>query len=216
MTSLKGFETKTDYERENKATFIKSLHTKRFTCPHVFSLWLKSHQLSDDLDAVFANLPSQFSSRLLITMKTATKKKETDIIETCATYRSDWDYDFNAPDDEDVEAARGLLQTKFQPPKSLTLGRLGILPSEILLDILERLDISSLFRFRWVNHRARCAVSSMRKLAVVVEQAMSTLYMVPRTGVGRYFTLDHVYTVVTRPNCYIRGSFGPFLYLCAV
>lgn len=149
-------------------------------------------------------------------MEIITKSKEQEIIEACATDRSDWDQNFNGPDDQDVQTARGLLQASFRPVNTMAFGKLDKFPSEILLDILEHLDITSLLRFRWVNHKARYAVSSMRKLAVVVEQAMSAPYMVLRTGVGRYFTLDHFYTVVTGPNCYICGNFGPFLYLCAM
>lgn len=141
---------------------------------------------------------------------------ENEIIQVCTTDRGAWDRYFHSPNDDDVQVARALLQTPFRFPSISTFGRLNIFPPETLREILEYLDIASLFRFHCVNHSARQAVGSMRKLAILVEHTMSALYMVLRTGIGRYFTLEYLYTVLTLPNCLLCGKFGPFLYLCAV
>ncbi|KAK0240692.1 hypothetical protein EDD85DRAFT_375834 [Armillaria nabsnona] len=97
-----------------------------------------------------------------------------------------------------------------------TLGRLAILPNELLDDILsKRCDIQTIITsFSLVNRGARKAVDASLPFQRVSRYAPGALTAMLRTEVASFFTLEDLYDALcSNPSCGLCGSLGTLIWL---
>ncbi|PWY85818.1 hypothetical protein BO94DRAFT_566542 [Aspergillus sclerotioniger CBS 115572] len=134
------------------------------------------------------------------------------IIRTASYHRCDFDLAVIRTNPEDHRPVRTSLVEDIHITYSC-LGKLEILPLEIVHQICLLLDIWSLFRFRQVNRRARQAVSAINSYKVVVSHALEALCITLRTNIATWFLLSDLFDVLCTMNCHFCGAFGGFIFL---
>ena len=77
----------------------------------------------------------------------------------------------------------------FQRTSDTGLGSLDQLPLELFLDILYRLDVQSLLKFRQIILRARETVDSLSQYRRVISYGLNLVCALLRTGVAVGITL---------------------------
>ncbi|KAF2237039.1 hypothetical protein EV356DRAFT_442661 [Viridothelium virens] len=92
------------------------------------------------------------------------------------------------------------------------LGRLSILPLEILTDIILCLDILSLTVFRRVNNRGMQVVDSIPQYQIIFRYCPDILRGIISTG-ATYFDLRTLFKSLCDSRCRTCGDFGGYLYL---
>lgn len=109
----------------------------------------------------------------------------------------------------------GIRESMLRPNRTPTvgLGRLDILPNELLLCICELVDIKTLFRFRQVNLHAQETVSSMFMYRAVMEHALEAFYACLRTQLAPWYSIRDLFDVLCTRECVLCGSFGNFIFL---
>lgn len=118
----------------------------------------------------------------------------------------------NVLSDTDLTRACPLDNNRHILKPRLDLGRLSILPLELLTDAFLRLDILSLTAFRRVNIRAMQAVDSIPQYSTIYEQSPRVLRAVISVE-ATCFSLITLYQSVCETRCTICGDFGGYLYL---
>ncbi|KAK4236614.1 hypothetical protein C8A03DRAFT_35470 [Achaetomium macrosporum] len=94
-----------------------------------------------------------------------------------------------------------------------SLGDLSALPTEIVLAICSAMDVTSLFRFRQVNRRARAIVSDMSQYREIAIFAIETLHALLFTRMGSHFNFTQFYDAFRAMECQVCGLFGHLLFL---
>ncbi|PBK80596.1 hypothetical protein ARMGADRAFT_826076 [Armillaria gallica] len=97
-----------------------------------------------------------------------------------------------------------------------TLGKLAILPNELLDDIVSKhCDIQTIVTsFSVVNRSARKAVDATVALQRISHYAPIALIAMLRTQAASFFTLEDLYDALcSNSSCRRCGSFGPLLWL---
>ncbi len=108
---------------------------------------------------------------------------------------------------------RESLATPFPRAAGAGLGPLGRLPLELLHDVLLRLDIFSLSRFRQANLSARRAVHSLNQYHLVVAHGLNLLRALLRTRLTTGISLHDVFRALCTKACTLCGEFGGFISL---
>ncbi|KAK0637260.1 hypothetical protein B0T17DRAFT_484496 [Bombardia bombarda] len=80
-------------------------------------------------------------------------------------------------------------------------------------DILLRIDIHSLFKFRQANPRSRELVDSLHEYQSVVSHGLNLYCALLRTQVAKRFSLFYVYDALCTKTCTICGEFAGFISL---
>lgn len=93
------------------------------------------------------------------------------------------------------------------------LGRLQVLPTELLLKIFLDLDIESLFKLLHVNGRSREVVTGIFEWRAISKHALDALLALFRTGMAKYTTLPQLYRPLTEKWCVTCGEYGGFLFI---
>ncbi len=97
-----------------------------------------------------------------------------------------------------------------------TLGRLGILPNEVLDIIISKCcDIqTTVTSFSLVNRGARRVVDASLAFQRVFRHAPAALVAMLRTNAASFFTLEDLCdTLCSNSSCGLYGNFGPLLWL---
>ncbi|KAK0463272.1 uncharacterized protein EV420DRAFT_1761524 [Desarmillaria tabescens] len=100
--------------------------------------------------------------------------------------------------------------------KEVILGKLAILPSELLDNIISTCcDIqTTVTSFSLVNRGARNAVDESFAFQRVSYYAPDALAAMLRTQAGSFFTLEDLYDTLCRSSsCFSCGGFGPLIWL---
>ncbi|CAI7626699.1 unnamed protein product [Penicillium bialowiezense] len=95
-------------------------------------------------------------------------------------------------------------------PSDLTMGALEKLPAELQIDVVLRLDIRSLFRFRDTCLAAGHFLHSMTEWKVVMEEH-GLLGALRRSELGARVTLSELHSVVKNKECACCGKGGDHL-----
>lgn len=142
--------------------------------------------------------------------------QEQDAIVRVASHpRRDWGLAVARVNPAGHEAVRhSLLHPPVDP--AATLGRLDVLPTEILTEICLELDIASLFSFRHVNKRASQVVHGLPSYQLLIEHALDAWCVVLRTGLALYYTLPYLTAALLTENCRLCGSFGGYVFVPAL
>ncbi|UZP40633.1 hypothetical protein NXS19_008449 [Fusarium pseudograminearum] len=105
------------------------------------------------------------------------------------------------------------LSTPFQRTSNAGLGPLDQLPAELLHDIIYRLDVRSLLKFRQTNLRSRQTVDSIKKYQVVISHGLNLFCALLRTRLAADISLLDFYDALCTKACSICGEFGGFMSL---
>ncbi|KAI0468220.1 hypothetical protein F4859DRAFT_218296 [Xylaria cf. heliscus] len=98
-------------------------------------------------------------------------------------------------------------------PLHSSLGPLGILPVELLFDILDLLDLRSLTRLMRVSLQWKTAVESLPAYAALTQHAQEQLNTLGLTGIIKHHSAATLYRALTSQHCASCFSFGGFLFL---
>jgi len=105
------------------------------------------------------------------------------------------------------------LQIASRSAFSVTFGSLGNLPVEVLDEIIDYLDLSTLAVFRSLCSTAKNAVDHYPPYRDVVKYAPKQLQIIQNTGLGQYFVIREVHKALITEKCKTCGDFGGFVYL---
>ncbi|POR37230.1 Uncharacterized protein TPAR_02565 [Tolypocladium paradoxum] len=108
---------------------------------------------------------------------------------------------------------RASVSEAFASAPVSSLGSLERLPNELVSDICAYLDISSCFRFRQVNRRARQVVSARWEYRAVATHGLEGLRSVLRTRIASWFTISDLYRPLRQQECALCGLFSGFLFI---
>lgn len=114
------------------------------------------------------------------------REDEADAIIKTVGFGSRW-YDEMAvrfPPEDHADAVSSLSQP-FNRISTERLGSLDCLPLELLQDVMLRLDLQSLFRFRQSNAKAREMVGTLKEYGIIMDHVMNVVC----THFGTYNTL---------------------------
>lgn len=119
----------------------------------------------------------------------------------------------NTLDEQSLEQTCPLDIGKHRLEPTYDLGRLEILPYELLADVLAQLDLQSFFDFRRVNQRAMQAVSGVPQFKQILKHHLNVVRAVLATQVGSYFSCDQLLHTLRSPNCELCGDFAGYIYV---
>ncbi|GKU05061.1 cyclin f-box [Fusarium langsethiae] len=105
------------------------------------------------------------------------------------------------------------IATPFQRTSNVGLGYFDQLPTELLDDILFRLDTQSLFRFRQINLRSRQTIDSLNKYQAIVSHGLNLFCALLRTRLAADVSLLDFYNALCTKGCSLCGDFGGFMSL---
>lgn len=105
------------------------------------------------------------------------------------------------------------IATPFRRTSDAGLGRLDLLPRELLDDIMLRMDVLSLFNFRQTNLRSRQTVDSLRQYQLVVVHGLNLLCALLRTRLATGVSLFDFYYALCTKACALCGDFGGIMSL---
>lgn len=113
------------------------------------------------------------------------------------------------------DAVRQSIATPFQrtPTAVAELGSLDRLPTELLHDVLLRLDMQTIFKLRQTSLRAREVVDSLTQYQMVALHGLRLFCALLRTRFAVHITLDDFYDALSTKTCAICGQFGGFIFL---
>lgn len=101
-----------------------------------------------------------------------------------------------------------LLKSAFGMAPMSDLGALQCMPVEILSAIILQLDLTSCLRMRHVNRSARQIVTSLPMYHLVVANASSFLKHVLQLGLGSWYTLGDVESLLRQEKCLRCDNFA--------
>ncbi|KAF8908141.1 hypothetical protein CPB84DRAFT_1843605 [Gymnopilus junonius] len=101
---------------------------------------------------------------------------------------------------------------EFQVPTS-SLGTLDVLPLELFDLVLRCSDMRTLSTLRYINRRTRLVVDASLPYKHIISSAPHIRATFERTGVASHFSVQQVFSVLTRPACSICGKFGMYLWI---
>ncbi|KAI1194098.1 hypothetical protein F5X97DRAFT_311889 [Nemania serpens] len=98
-------------------------------------------------------------------------------------------------------------------PVHPSLGPLGILPVELLFNVLEFLDLRSLLRLMRVSLQWKVAVDALPAYAALTKHAQGELRTLALTGILRHHTAAALHGALLSQRCASCFEFGGFLFL---
>lgn len=141
------------------------------------------------------------------------RSKGKNVARVAAYHRRDYDLAVIRINPRDHENIRHSISQPFDRASSVTLGKLQLLPLEVLHEMLLLLDIHTLLRFRQLNGRAREAVCTLQGYRLVMTHALEAICVLLRTHMAAWFTLSNLLNVLCTRDCLACGSFGGFIFL---
>ncbi|KAI1460635.1 hypothetical protein F4805DRAFT_370557 [Annulohypoxylon moriforme] len=110
-------------------------------------------------------------------------------------------------------AIRPSIATSFRRTTDTGLGSLDKLPLELLHDVLLRLDMHSIFKFRQTNLRSRQIVDSVHEYQMVISHCLNLFCALLRTRLATGVSLSEFYDVLCTKACAFCRGFGGFISL---
>ncbi|TLD19877.1 hypothetical protein PspLS_09477 [Pyricularia sp. CBS 133598] len=101
----------------------------------------------------------------------------------------------------------------FSTDATTTLGRLQALPAEIIVEVCRAMDITTLFRFRQANRRARQVVSGIKAYRDTTIHALESFRAILRFGITTFTIADLHEILYGPPECATCERFGYLLFL---
>src|SRR3569833_2319224 len=105
------------------------------------------------------------------------------------------------------------IATTIRRTSTAGLGPLDRLPLELLHDVLQRLDMRSLFIFRQTSLRSRQAVDSLKQYQAAASHGLNLFCALLRTRLATGVSLLDFYYALCTKDCTFCGEFGGFMSL---
>ncbi|KAI3399349.1 hypothetical protein diail_7304 [Diaporthe ilicicola] len=96
------------------------------------------------------------------------------------------------------------------------LGRLSLLPPELISNVCLSLDIASAFSFSQVSRHAREAISSIREFRQIGKYTAGCLWVFLNTQVASHVDILALHSAITTKSCSICDQFGDLLSIPTV
>lgn len=138
------------------------------------------------------------------------------ILDVCTYHRRDFDLVLVRSRPHETQKLTGSLQACFESPPTSGLGRLDVLPPELISIVLQNLDLLSYFRFRQINRQARLVATAFPQYRSVARHGLEGLRGLLRADLAQTYTIGALYSALIRETCAFCGSFGGFLFLLTV
>lgn len=135
------------------------------------------------------------------------------IVRTAAYHRKDYSRSVIWFSPREHVGIRPSIATPFRRAYYTGLGSLDRLPPELLLDVMLRLDLHSLFNFRQTNLRSRQTADSLKQYQMVVSHGLNLLRALLRTRLAVGVSVPDLYYVLCTKACNFCGEFGGFISL---
>lgn len=107
----------------------------------------------------------------------------------------------------------GPLVTLHTQDRLSSVGALDRLPTEILQELLNHLDVRSLLRFSQTCYRANGLVGSLSSYRNLLNHAPDALAALSRTKIIHWHSISQLHTVLRSPRCETCPGYGAFLFL---
>lgn len=107
----------------------------------------------------------------------------------------------------------GPLVTLRSQNRPSSVGVLDMLPTEILQELLNHLDIRSLLRFSRTCYRANNLVGSLSSYRNLLNYAPDALAALSKTKILQLHSISQLYAVLRSPRCETCRGYGAFLFL---
>jgi len=105
------------------------------------------------------------------------------------------------------------ISPSFGGSSNTALDSLQRLPLELLHDVVIRLDMRSLFKFRQVSRRSREAVDSLKEYQMVALHGLDLFCALLRMGLATAVSLFDFYIALCTKSCALCGEFSGFIFL---
>lgn len=102
------------------------------------------------------------------------------------------------------------LQSQNRPS---SVGVLDMLPTELLQELLNHLDVRSLLRFSQTCYRANGLVGSLSSYRNLLKHAPDAIAALSRTKIIHLHSISQLHTVLRSPRCETCPGYGAFLFL---
>lgn len=136
------------------------------------------------------------------------------IVRTIAYHRKDYDRAvIHFSPDEHLNVRPPLSTPPQRDSSAAALGLLGKLPLELLLDVISRLDLHSLFRVQQLNVRSAQVVASLEEYQTVVSHGLDLLRSLLRTGLAATVSIYDCHDALCAETCELCGNFSGFMFL---
>lgn len=137
------------------------------------------------------------------------------IIRTVAYHRHDFPQSVIFFSEREHDKIRSSIATPIQRSSNVGLGSLDRLPLELLIDILDLLDMQSLFQFRQTNLRSRQTVDSLSQYQRAVSHGLNLFCAMLRTKLATDISLLDFDRALCTKTCVFCGQFGGFISILA-
>lgn len=101
----------------------------------------------------------------------------------------------------------------FQRASNAELGYLGRLPTEILIEVIQILDLDSLFNLRQVNLQLRHLVTSLQPYQLMVTHGLEVFNTLLHTGLAVDISLRDFENILCTMECSFCGKFSGYVSL---
>ncbi|KAI1174959.1 hypothetical protein F4777DRAFT_579406 [Nemania sp. FL0916] len=139
--------------------------------------------------------------------------QEKAIIRTCGYPRLDFGNLVLRSSMTEEEEPQQNLDMAFLTQPAADLGNLEKLPTELIVQVLKFLDISTYFQFLHTNRRARELATDIREYSLIVKHGLQAFRAFLRTETAHRLTVYELYLCMITENCEFCGEFGGFIYL---
>lgn len=178
--------------------------------------WQRSCRLSGTYSSVARSfgISSQQMSSIASAPEVEAEAEANVIIRTMTYHRHDIDKKVISVCPVKQDKIKTCISTAFPVTStSSSLGRLAVLPTELLFKVCLGLDIQSAFELRQVNCRARAVVTGVYEYRAIATHATGALSALFRTRMAKHIELRSLYKTLTEKWCVICGRFGGFLFI---
>ncbi|KAI1111609.1 hypothetical protein F5Y14DRAFT_464389 [Nemania sp. NC0429] len=135
------------------------------------------------------------------------------IVRTAAYHRKDYPRSAIWFPPHEHDGIRGSMTTSFWRTSDAGLGSLDRLPLELLHDVLLRLDMHSIFKFRQTNLGSRRLVNSLKQYQLVASHGLDLFCALLRTKLTLRVSLSDFYDTLCTKDCWLCHKFGSFISL---
>jgi len=96
---------------------------------------------------------------------------------------------------------------------SISIGDLSLLPLEVIHNVLDHLDISTIGSVRCLSRHSRLIVDMFPPYRDLTTYASSVLCVLYSTHLASTYSIGQLYSVLTNDRCVCCDAFGPYLLL---
>lgn len=141
------------------------------------------------------------------------QKHGDEVVRVCSYHRRDFDLVVIRSRPHETQPVLASITAAWETRPQADVGRLTLLPPELLSMVILHLDVRSVFRLRQVNSLARSIVTDIQEYDLVVRHGLEGLRGLLRAGLAQDHLLRDLYHSLLVQSCASCGLFGCLLFL---